>query len=231
MIHFLFRRTCYPRDIKMLVWVQSRQTNHMGRKGASLALAGHTSSDVVTIKIPYGVDNLLHRPAVHPFFSYWVGQNWIWILSVEIGLRRLPVVVAVISVDAYSCLVFSDLTRRLEDAGIGVFWLHCFLVASKLGSSNQEVSPSTSKYTRVVLVRCRAWKCVPTAISGSVDISKAPGCHLLQEMSSQWNEFSVRVAKNYCKVCVSWNHRLSFCFWPIFNSINYSYIIKRMQTR
>ena len=140
MIHFLFRRTCYPRDIKMLVWVQSRQTNHMGRKGASLALAGHTSSDVVTIKIPYGVDNLLHRPAVHPFFSYWVGQNWIWILSVEIGLRRLPVVLAVISVDAYSFLVFSDLTRRLEDAGIGVFWLLPNLEAATKRFLHQQVN-------------------------------------------------------------------------------------------
>ena len=31
----------------------------------------------------------------------------------------------------------------------------------------------------------RAWKCIPTAISGGVDISEVPGCHLLQQMSSQ----------------------------------------------
>ena len=42
-------------------------------EGASLALVGHPSSDGVTIKIPYGVDVLLHRPASHPIFSYWVG--------------------------------------------------------------------------------------------------------------------------------------------------------------
>ena len=41
-------------------------------KGASLALVGHSSSDGVTIKMPYGVD-VLHRPASHPIFSYWVG--------------------------------------------------------------------------------------------------------------------------------------------------------------
>ena len=29
---------------------------------------------------------------------------------------------------------------------------------------------------------CCTWKCVATAISGSVDISKVPGCHLLQQM-------------------------------------------------
>ena len=41
-------------------------------EGASLALVGHTSSDGVTIKITHGVD-VLHRPASHPIFSYWVG--------------------------------------------------------------------------------------------------------------------------------------------------------------
>ena len=34
-------------------------------------------------------------------------------------------VVAVISVDAYPFLAFSDLTYDLADMGIGVFWLHC----------------------------------------------------------------------------------------------------------
>ena len=32
--------------------------------------------------------------------------------------------VAVISVDAYSFLAFSDLSCQLEDTRIGVFWLH-----------------------------------------------------------------------------------------------------------
>ena len=40
---------------------------------ASLALVNHFSSDGVTIKIPYGVYVLLHWPASHPVFSYWVG--------------------------------------------------------------------------------------------------------------------------------------------------------------
>ena len=30
----------------------------------------------------------------------------------------------------------------------------------------------------------RTWECVPTAISGGVDISEVPGCHLLRQMSS-----------------------------------------------
>ena len=40
---------------------------------ASLALVGHPSSDGVMIKIPYGVDVLLHEPGSHPIFSNWVG--------------------------------------------------------------------------------------------------------------------------------------------------------------
>ena len=32
--------------------------------------------------------------------------------------------VAVISIDAYPFLAFSDLTCQLEDTGKGVFWLH-----------------------------------------------------------------------------------------------------------
>ena len=56
---------------------------------------------------------------------------------------------------------------------------------TELGTSNQEASRSPSKNTGTVSVSCHAWKCVPTAISGGVDISEVPGCHLLQQMSSQ----------------------------------------------
>ena len=45
--------------------------------------------------------------------------------SVETGLGRWTLVVAVISVDAYPFLAFSDLTCHLEDTGISVFRLHC----------------------------------------------------------------------------------------------------------
>ena len=33
---------------------------------------------------------------------------------------------------------------------------------------------------------CCIWKCVPTAISSGADISDVPGCHLLRQISSQW---------------------------------------------
>ena len=42
--------------------------------------------------------------------------------SVETGLGRWTLVVAVISVDAYPFLAFSNLTCHLEDTEIGVFW-------------------------------------------------------------------------------------------------------------
>ena len=57
---------------------------------------------------------------------------------------------------------------------------------TELGSSDQKASPSAGKNTGVVLeCHVRAWKCVPTAICGGVDISEVPGCHLLRQMSSQ----------------------------------------------
>ena len=41
-------------------------------EGAFLALVGQPSGDGITIKVPYGVD-VLHQPASHPIFSFWVG--------------------------------------------------------------------------------------------------------------------------------------------------------------
>ena len=94
--------------------------------------------------------------------------------------------VVVISADAYPFLTFSDLACHLEDTGIGVSG--CTVPPdsneTELGSSNKEASSSSGKNTGIVLVPCRAWKCVPTAISGGVHISEFPGCHLLRQMSS-----------------------------------------------
>ena len=56
---------------------------------------------------------------------------------------------------------------------------------TELRSSDQEASLSAEKNTGVVLVPCRTWKCVPTAISVGVDISEVPVCHLLRQMISQ----------------------------------------------
>ena len=55
-------------------------------------------------------------------------------------------VVAVINVDAYSFLAFSDLTCHLEDTGIDVLWLHSAACKeTKLGSIDQKASPSSGK--------------------------------------------------------------------------------------
>ena len=60
-----------PKTLKYWVCVQQVSLT-WGVEGASLALVGHSSSDGVTVKIPYGVDVLLHQPASHPVFSYWI---------------------------------------------------------------------------------------------------------------------------------------------------------------
>ena len=41
--------------------------------GASLDLAGHPSSDGVTMKMSYKVDILFCQPVLHPIFSYQTG--------------------------------------------------------------------------------------------------------------------------------------------------------------
>ena len=111
--------------------------------------------------------------------------------SVETGSERWMLVVAVIGVDAYPFLAFSDLICHLEDTGMDVLFSGCNVLSdskeTQLGSRNQQASPSAGKNTRIVLVPCWAWKCILTAISDGEDISKVPGCHLLWQMSSQWD--------------------------------------------
>ena len=50
---------------------------------------------------------------------------------------------------------------------------------------SQEFFPSAGENTEIVLLPFPTWKYVSTAISGGIDISEVPGCHLLQQMSSQ----------------------------------------------
>ena len=63
--------------------------------------------------------------------------------------------VAVIIVDAYPFLAFSDLNCHLEDTGMfsgSTVPLDSQL--TELGSSDQEASPSAGKNTSVILVPC-----------------------------------------------------------------------------
>ena len=55
------------------MWVFNRVILTLLREGAFLDLVDIPSSDGVTIKIPYGIDALLHRPVLHLIFFYWVG--------------------------------------------------------------------------------------------------------------------------------------------------------------
>ena len=105
--------------------------------------------------------------------------------SVETGLGRWTLVVAVISVDAYPILAFSELICHLENTRIGSSTVPRDSKETELGSSNQEASPSASKNTGIIWVPCCAWKCVPTAVSSGMDISEVLGCHLLRQISSQ----------------------------------------------
>ena len=124
-----------PCDIKILGWWLSWLPHG---EVASLALVGYLSCDGLKIKMPYGVD-VLHWPASHPIFSYWVvkTESCYIVRSAETGLGRWMLVVAVISVDAYPFLPFSDLTYHLEDTGVSAFWLHC--VKSTVKRPNLEV--------------------------------------------------------------------------------------------
>ena len=58
---------------------------------------------------------------------------------------------------------------------------------TKLGSSNQEAPPSAGKNTKVVLVACSCMEVHPYSYFWwCMVIAGVPGCHLLQQMSSQW---------------------------------------------
>ena len=113
--------------------------------------------------------------------------------SVETGLGRWVLAVAVNGVDAYPFMAFSHLTCQLEDTGM------CFLLAlcqpiskeTKLAINNQEASPSAATNNKVVLVPC-LW----------MSFVKA-------------DELSVRVTKTTSRITVSRTHSLPFCFWPI----------------
>ena len=59
--------------VKIIGLVSSGVSLTSRGEDASLALVSHHSSNGITIKIPYGVDVLLHRSASHPIFSYLVG--------------------------------------------------------------------------------------------------------------------------------------------------------------
>ena len=67
--------------------------------------------------------NQLHTPS-SPIGLVKIKSDFI-ARSGETNLGRWTLMVAVISVNTYPFLAFSDLTCHLKDTGIGLFWLHC----------------------------------------------------------------------------------------------------------
>ena len=60
-------------DCKRKCWVGIQwDQSYLMRRRCLLASVDHPSSDGVLIKMPYAVD-VLHLPALHPIFLYWVG--------------------------------------------------------------------------------------------------------------------------------------------------------------
>ena len=113
------------------------------------------------------------QPRTPSFPLGLVIESDVIIRSVETGFGRLRLVEAVISVDAYLFWLCETwpITLRMQKLFSGCTVLPDSKVTN-LESSNQEASPSRVKNTGVVVVPCHAWKCVRTAISGGVDISK-----------------------------------------------------------
>ena len=84
-----------------------------------------------------------------------------------------------------------DFKGKFEDIVIGVF---CCIMEycskeTKLGSSGQKDTSSAVKNTRVVLVPCSTWKCVPTAVFAVVDFPEVLGYHLLQQIKKFKNGY------------------------------------------
>ena len=83
-----------------------------------------------------------------------------------------------------SIIINSDILRyilvlfRHIQPYYGIFSTQCNSYIFR--SSNKGTSSSAHKNTRVLLVPCCTWKWVPTAISGGMNISEDPRCHLLQ---------------------------------------------------
>ena len=154
-------------------------------EGTCLALVGHHSSDGVTIKMPYHIDQL--RTPSLPIGLVKTESGFI-VRSVVTGLGRWTLVVAVISVDIHLFLAFSDLTS--------FFWLHPQPDSkeTKFESRNQEASPSACKNTGVVLVPCSHMEVHPYNYFWWCGYFWGPWESIITT-----DEFSVKVTKIYFK--------------------------------
>ena len=131
--------------------------------------------------------------------------------SPETDLGRWTLVVAVISIDAYLFLAFSDLTCHLEDTGM--VFSGCLPPDSKktkLRSSNQKASLSAGKNTGAVLQPCSHIEVSPYSYFRRCGYFWGPWVSFVKT-----DEFSVRVTKITSRIGISWTHNLPFYFQPI----------------
>ena len=128
--------------------------------------------------------------------------------SVETGVGKWMLVLALISVDAYPFLVFSDLTSHLEDTGT---FSGCTVPPdskeTELRSSDQEAFPSAGKNTGVVLVPCSRMEVRPYSYFRWCGYFWGPWVSFVTT-----DEFSVRVTKITSRIGISWTHSLPFYF-------------------
>ena len=129
--------------------------------------------------------------------------------SVETGLGRWTLVVAVISAHAF----FFDFPMTLRIQAL------CHLI---LRSQNFQL-------TRILLVPCCTWKSVPTSISGFWEFLRSLGviCYDRWVLSECYKITST--------IGVSWTQSVPFVFltyiFYLFYSMNFGLIVKRRNTR
>ena len=116
------------------------------------------------------------------------------VTSVETGLERWKLVVAVTSADAYPFWLSQT-------------WPITLSKETELGRSDQEASSLADKNTRVVLVPCSCMEVFPCSYFWWCGYFWSPWVSFVTQ-----DEFSLRVTKITWRIGVSWTHSLPFYF-------------------
>ena len=129
--------------------------------------------------------------------------------SVETGLGRWTLVVAVGSVDAYPFWLFQTwpVTLRIQEQVFSGCTVPPDSKEIKLGNTCQEASLSPGKNARVVLLPCLWMEVHPYSYFQWCGYFWGPWVSFVTT-----DEFSVRVTKITSRIGVSWTHSLPFYF-------------------
>ena len=113
-----------------------------------------------------------------PILFHWIGSNWFLISrSDETDLARLTLVVAVITVNAYSLIFVSQtclVTLRIQELVSSVSTVLSDSKEMELGSNNKEATPSAGKKIGVILVSCNFWQIANKGNSVIPSLFKGP---------------------------------------------------------